>query len=421
MQRNKLIKGYIDKIQAGPKDSFHWCGEVKGFGVRVTPTGKITFVVQGRVDGSSKEARITIGAYGVFTVDQARDVAREHLRNMRMGTDPRELKKQDVAMKVTLREVADAYFDRPGMLKDSTKEEMNRHVTKVFGAWQSKAIASITEDDVRKRYREMAEHGLRGQPAPGQAQISMVTLRTLINFAGRRYKRADGTPLIANNPVKALKDDWIQFKPRTRDIDENKVGAVYHMLTEARIAPKNSDALAGIDLVMFLLLTGARRMEGAALQWANVNLEEGWFHLANPKNSNPVWLPLSSQAVDLLRSRPRMEGNPHVFPSRSKAGHVMDTRAPLERISKVAGCPLSAHDLRRTYVSIGVATLDIDLYKIELLTNHVPKSITERHYLRTSKLQYLQPQVQQIGDWIEQQANIARAVAMGENVTDIRA
>jgi integrase len=99
----------------------------------------------------------------------------------------------------------------------------------------------------------------------------------------------------------------------------------------------------------------------------------------------------------------------------------LDTRSPLELISEAAGLHLSAHDLRRTYVSVGVATLDIDLYKMELLTNHVPKGITARHYLRTSRLQYLYPEVQRIGDWIEEQGHIAAAIAAGENVVPIRA
>jgi integrase len=394
--------------------------------LKVTPSGKLTFIVQGRI-GRAKEVRLSIGNYGVFTVDQARDVAREHLRSMRMGTDPREVKKQDEAMKVTLRQVADAYFyERPGMLKESTLTEKDRHVEQVFAAFKDKPIASITESDCRKRYHEMATEGLRGKgPAPGQAQISMVTLSTLINFARRRYKRADGTPLIMHNPVTALKADWPGFKPRTRDIDERKVGAVWNLLIEASTNARYADARAGVDLVRFLLLTGARRMEGAALTWARVNLDEGWFYLPNPKNDNPVWIPLSSQTVAMLKARKpaddEKDASPYVFPSRSKGGHVMDTRAPLERISKLIDQPISAHDFRRTYVSVGVATLGIDLYKMELLTNHVPKGITARHYLKTSRLQYLQPEVQRIGDWMEAQGQVAAAMATGQNVVPLRA
>src|SRR5678810_1266817 len=74
------------------QDVLHWDSELKGFGLRVTPQGKLSFVVQGRVGTAGRASptvRLTIGPYGVFTVDQARDVARERLRDMRMGIDPR--------------------------------------------------------------------------------------------------------------------------------------------------------------------------------------------------------------------------------------------------------------------------------------------------------------------------------------------
>jgi hypothetical protein len=118
----------------------------------------------------------------------------------------------------------------------------------------------------------------------------------------------------------------------------------------------------------------------------------------------------------LLAARKRIDANPYVFTSRSKAGYITDTRSPLKRISKIVGQQLSAHDLPRKMVSIGAATLGIDLHKIELLTNHVPKGVTACHYLQTSRLQYLEPEVQRISDWIEQQRRIAEAKAKGKNV-----
>ena len=424
----KLTKTFIEKAEppaSGVK--LLWDDSVRGYGLRVSATGKKVFFAQGRVHG--KAVVVTIGAFGLYTEDGARKKAQKVLQDMREGIDPRDTKKADEALKVTLQMVCDAYVSRPGKLKESSKAEINRHVEKVFAAWKDKPIAAITEDDVRKRYREMATKGLTGKPAPGQANISMTTLRALINYAARQYKRGDGSPLIAHNPVDALRDDWIVLKARTRDIDTNKVGAVWHMLTTARadliaaqqredgkVNPQDSDKQAGIVLVMFLLLTGARRNEGAMLEWRNVNLEEGWWHLPDPKNANPVWLPLSEAAKTLLAARPRMKGNPYVFASRSKAGHVMDTRAPLERISKIAGIMLSAHDLRRTFVSVGVTMCGIDLHKIELLTNHVPKGVTAKHYLQTQRLQYLAAEVEKIGTWIEQQGTIAAS----KNVVPLR-
>jgi integrase len=394
----------------------------------VATGGKLTFVVQGRINGSGKEARLTIGSYGVFTPDQARDVAREHLRSMRLGIDPRDVKRQDEAAKVTLRQVADAYFARPGMLKESTKTEMERHVSKVFEAWQQRSIASITPSDCRKRYEELATKGLRGKgPAPTQAAIAMVTLRTLINFAINEYKQLNGKPIIEHNPVAILKKDLRPSPPRTRHIDRRSVGKFWNLLTEARFAPKNRDALAGIDLVMFLMLTGARRNEGAALTWDRVNINDDdptdcWWHIPDPKNRNPVWLPLSSQAVAVIKSRKPVKDNPFIFASRSRAQHIKDTRAPLEQFSRKIGMDrLSAHDLRRTFVITGVKGCRLDLAKLELLTNHVPQGITARHYLSTSDLRDFLPEVQAIGDFIESEAGIAAAQGTGANVVALRA
>jgi Arm DNA-binding domain len=202
----KLTKGYIDRIKPGPRDEFHWDTEAKGFGIKASPAGKLIFIVQGRVGSAGNAVRITIGAYGVFTVEQAREVAREHLRSMRLGIDPRDVRKQHEAASVTLQAVCDRYLNRPGMLKESTKAEMRRHVELVFAAWKDKPIASITPADCRKRYEELATKGLRGtRPAPVQASIAMVTLRTLINFAISEYKQADGAAIITFNPTAVLK------------------------------------------------------------------------------------------------------------------------------------------------------------------------------------------------------------------------
>lgn len=291
----KLTKGFVDRIKPGTKDEFHWDADVKGFGLRVTPKGKVTFIVQGRVEGSGKEARITIGPFGVFTVDQARDVAREHLRNMRMGLDPRDLKRQDEAMRVSLMDVCTAYTSRPGKLKASSAAVIERHVTTTFEAWKDKPVASITEDMCKTRYREMLTKGLRGKKgAPGQANQAFSVLGALLNYAARQYKRADGSPLIAVNPVGILKDDRVRLKPRTSRVLDAKVGTVWQALGEWRATAHNRDTMSSIDLVRFLLLTGLRISEASSLTWGQVNLEDAYFHLPNPKNSNPVSMPLST-------------------------------------------------------------------------------------------------------------------------------
>ena len=433
MPKLKLTKTNIDRVRKpGTGTVIYFDTETKGFGMRVTASGAASFIVQGQIRGQNDYARITIGTYGAWTVDDARRRAEKYKHMFEDGIDPREAKKLDVAMQVTLRQVADAYFDRPGQpLRDSTKAEMNRHIDKVFADWKDKPITCITVEACRKRHREMCEKGLNGKPAPGQAQIALVTLRTLVNFANRRYARLDGSPLMPVNPVKVLsQDDWKPFEPRDRRIELHDVGKAWNVLNEMRIVPKNEDAKAAIDAVRFLFLTGARRGEAAALTWDRVHLDDDpakcWWHLREDDNKagNPVWLPLTSQAVELLRARKPApndkEASKFVFPSRAKSGYVQDTRAPFEHICKTLGISgLSSHDLRRTLITIGFSACNIELFKMELLTNHVPEGVTAKHYLQTSRLQYLHPEIQRIGDWVEQQAAIAKAQADGCNVVQL--
>lgn len=417
----KLTKPFCETVQPPAKGyEIHWDDRVPGYGLRVTSGGVRAFVAQGRVTG--KAVIVTIGRFGVYTEDQARRKAQALLQQMRDGVNPNAAKKAEEAEQVTLKTVMQEYLNRPGKLKESSKREARRHVEQVFAAWLDKPITSITEDMVRKRHREMATKGLRGKgPAPGQANLSMTTLRALINFASRQYRRADGSPLFVFNPVDVLKDHWAKLGTRTqRYIDRDTIGEVWNALHDARANPKNFDALTGIDLTLFLLLTGARRNEGAMLTWDRVHLDDNpakcWWHLPDPKNGREVFLPLSTQAIAVLRNRERerMKGNPHVFPSRAKAGHIGDPRAPMRLVSEVVGKTLSCHDLRRTVTNVAMRELLIEKFRTDLLTCHVPAAadVTARNYLDLTKLDWLYPETQRIGDWIEQKG----LVAAGANV-----
>lgn len=409
MPKLKLTKQEIDKSakpdsSEKPKDILYWDTRDQGFGLRVTPTGKMTYVVQGRILGQTNSVRITIGPHGRWTPDQARDEARELLRLMDKGIDPRAVAKQEAALRVTLRDVADAYKrDRP--LKDSSKAEIERHVTTTFAAWLKKPIKDITRELVTKRFNEVKTKGTTGNgPAPAQARQAFSVLRALINYAIDEYRKPDGTAIILDNPVSVLQKKWGRIEPRTSRVPDSKVGAVWSFLTHARDQAYNRDTLASIDLVMLLMLTGLRIGECSELTWDRVNLDEGWIHIPDPKNSNPVWLPLSTQAVELLKTRQRVKGSKFVFTSWGKAGHIKDPRDTMKKVSEVAGTKITPHDLRRTYTTIGIAMCKLDLHKVELLTNHVPKGVTAKHYLETNHLQYLRPETQRISDWIEQQA-----------------
>jgi integrase len=391
----KLTKSFIDKVVPPEQgDAFHWDSDPKGFGLRANAAGK-SFIVLGRIGSgrTASQARITIGRYGVFTVDQARDVARDHLRSMRMGIDPRTANQRVGALRRTVSEVLTDY-KRDRQLKDRSLRSLDTilagPLTK-FG-WADKPLASITRAMVQKEFSVMKER------APIHANRTFGTLRALYNYAAHEYVEQDGSPIFKDNPVNALYRKWSPPRARTSRIPDDKLGAVWAYLQVARASAHQRDTLASIDLVTFLMLTGCRISEAAELTWDRVNPDEGWWHIPDPKNRNPIWLPLSTQAVELLRKRPGRTSHGFVFPT--ARGHIKDPRKTMANISKVAGCELSPHDLRRTFTNTAFRLCRIELWKVEALTNHASRGVTLQNYGDTQDLKFLKPEVQQIADRI---------------------
>ena len=65
------------------KDTVFWDSELKGFGVRVYPSGSRVYVVQSR--GPLGPKRVTVGRHGVISADQARHRAALILIRIKAG------------------------------------------------------------------------------------------------------------------------------------------------------------------------------------------------------------------------------------------------------------------------------------------------------------------------------------------------
>ena len=429
MPKLKLTKTNID-TKAKPSvlgDVLFWDTETRGFGLRVTKTGVTTFVAQGRVKGTTKDIRVTIGTYGAWTVDDARRKAEELRHQFEDGIDPREVRKQNEAARVTVGQVATDYL-AIGRLKPTTAKWITYYVDKVFAEWKDKPIISITRDMVKERHAKLVEGGLHGKRgAPATANASMVVLRTLFNFAIEDYRLPDGKPVISENPVAVMRKRWAPEGDRTeRYIPVEKVGDVWNLLQGLRVTTLHGDTLSGVDLTLMNLLCGGRISEGAGLTLDRVHIDDTdpakcYWHLKERKQGKPIKLPLPTQIVVMLKGRPRVEGNPHVFPSRGKTGHITDPRTTLEKVSEVAGIHLSNHDLRRTFSEVSVKALRIERFRGDLLIGHKPdpRDVGANSYLDLTDLRWLYPEVQQVADYIEGQGRIAAAKASGANAVQL--
>lgn len=91
------------------RDVFAWDGELRGFGLRVKPSGVKTFLIQYRnVEGRTR--RLVLGQYGALTPESARGLVREKLAAVAKGEDP-SAERRAVRAGMSVSEVCDWYLE----------------------------------------------------------------------------------------------------------------------------------------------------------------------------------------------------------------------------------------------------------------------------------------------------------------------
>jgi integrase len=419
----KITKAFIDKV-ALPAEGYciHWddTKDPRGYGLRVNAKGTKSFVFQGRLRGTS--ILFTIGRYGDLTEPQARQEARDIRDGLRKGIDPRDVRRKPTGM--TLMQLAEEYVARPTVnMKERSRDAIMRHINTTWENAKDKPIGAITEDYVRRRYDFVLNHGLRGDRKDGakfQAKQAHAVLSAMLNYA------VEMNLGITVNPCAKVVNKHNRVATTSRDtfIQQSKIGAVWNWLTEQRAQAYTQGAMGRLDLARWLLWTGCRLSEALELTWDRVSLDEAdsHWHLPDPKNRQPYWVPMSTQALTMMKVR-RQEVPQRVqwvFPSyRSKSGHMEDPRESLwNPISDITGESITAHDCRRSFSIYGLMDCRIEKFRIDLLTCHKPVGVLSQHYaqIATQRLQWLRPEVQQIADWIERQA----AIAAASNVVPLR-
>ena len=107
----KIMKRTLDALKPEPdRDVFTWDAELRGFGVRVKPSGVKTFLIQYR-NTEGRTRRLVLGQYGALTPELARDLARRKLAAVAEGEDP-SAERHAAREGMTVAEVCDWYLEQ---------------------------------------------------------------------------------------------------------------------------------------------------------------------------------------------------------------------------------------------------------------------------------------------------------------------
>ena len=356
-----LTKRDLDRLEydpQGPTTQIVYDGsDLPGFGVRVFPSGVKSFVVWYRT-GKGKKRLHTVGKYGPFTIQQARDLARKALLEAKTGADPLE-ERREARRGDTVRDFASVYIERHAKKhKKSWRDDQRRLNTYVIPALGQRKLADVKRSDVARL------HGNIGDTKPYEANRVLALLAVAFN------KAAEWGYLPEEAPNPAVRVQRFREKSRDRWVKPNELPE----LLKAIEAEPNIYIRAAFKLY---LLTGLRRSELLGLQWKDVDFTRKELRLEDTKAGRSHVVPLSAPAIEIFRSLPKQLGNPYVLPGQLHGRPLVNVAKPWGRIRKAAGLEaVRLHDLRRTvgsWMAAGGASLPL----IGKVLNHSNASTTQ--------------------------------------------
>ena len=382
----KITKRVVDGLrpQKG-RDLFIWDTEMRGFGVRVKPTGVKTFLVQYR-NAEGRTRRLVIGQYGVLTPEIARDIARKKLVAVATGEDP-SAERHAARAGMTVGEICDWYLEqaesgrilgrnrRP--IKASTlkmdRSRIEMHIKPLIGSRMvsglvSADIEAMQADIASGRSARMRKKG-RGGRTTGGSGVASRTIATLRGLMGHAVRLS----IIPRNPAAGVRQ--LAGESRKRRLSQEELRKLGKVMRAARTEGEHP---VGLSAIRLMLLTGFRRMEALGLHREWLSRSEHCVRFPDTKSGAQLQV-LGEAAIDCIQAQKMRDNSPFVFPADWGDGHFIGVVRVLDRICAKANLDdVSPHVLRHTFASVA-GDLGYSELTIAGLLGHSPRGVTQRY------------------------------------------
>lgn len=395
----KITKSFVDSATCpiGENEVRFWDSELKGFFIRIYPTGRKVYALKYRY--ANKQRIFTIGKHGEIAPDEARQSAKTILADLTKNIDAATEKKK-FKEALTFKDLANEYFtigrETETHKRESTWQGDERriavHILPQIGNLRiddiTKAIAQRTINAIKIGKTSKNEIGdkPRGRSIVtggyGAANRTLATMNAMFNW-GIKYLD------IKENPFSICKAETP--KPKERFLSPIEANLLIDSINTLEADNRLSRVFA--DAFRILLMTGARKSEIANLQWQEVDFENKLLRLPPERSKSgnktgerriyitpPVLEILSkrlSEHNDLIKANP--EASNFVFKSDRTGQAIIGLRKAFKRITDHAKIDdLRIHDLRHSFASFAIAD-GASLYLVSKLLGHSSARVTERY------------------------------------------
>jgi integrase len=356
----KLTKRQVDALAPREKPFIVFDADVKGFGLRIMPTGSKTFIVEYRPGAGGRgvlKRRLTLGRYGALTADEARKAAKTALATVRLGADPQGEKSQ-LRAALTVSALITAFLEGHA-LKPSSRAAYVGWLGKVRTAYGTVKAEALTRGQLAALHRSMVA-------APYAANRVLAAVSSLYSWAENQGLIPEGHA----NP--AAKIQRYREQARERFLTGDELARLGDALRAENLDP------FVVAAVRLLTLTGARMSEILHARWEHVDVERGILFLPDSK-SGPRPIFLNGAALAVLKHMPRLDGSRFLFPGRKDGAPRLKLEKPWAIIRKSAGLDgLRLHDLRHSFASVG-AGASLGLPILGKLLGHTLAATTQRY------------------------------------------
>ena len=354
----RISKVSVDAAKPTEKAFFIWDERLKGFGLKVSPTGVKSYVYQYRTaEGRSRRAHV--GKHGTWTPDKAREKAEAWQRMVADDGDPLEAKRE-AREALTVSEALDAYLvsakfaDKAKSTRAIDKGRIKRHLRPVLG---SRVVKKLHPEDIRRAFNAIRDGKTKADIKTRKRGRAIVrggegTARQAIKLLRSAFSWAVEQQMISSNPAAGVKVGIDKVRNIVMRGPED-YEALFKTLDKTENEKRIRSTVA--DAIRVIALTGARRGEIAGLRWHHVRLKDGLLIIDNHKTARStgearmIGLPAAAQAIIAARASDNAKPDDFVFPP-AHGDNPVNLAKPWRMVREEAELPegIGLHGLRHS-------------------------------------------------------------------------